>query len=127
MKAAEELQSRGAAVNVLNLTSSRGLFETWQRLQWEQKPGPFDWLIPPNERHAPIITVQDGGIAHALVAGQRLRKQLSCPWEWMNLGSRVPRRILYEHFGIDAEGIVEAGLVALNRGGFVYAILKGSS
>jgi pyruvate dehydrogenase E1 component len=116
VKAAEELHSRGAAVNVLNLTSSRGLFETWQRSQWEQKPGPFDWLIPPNERHAPIITVQDGA-SHTLAWLGSVYGTTVMPLGVDEFGQSGTPQDLYEHFGIDAEGIVEAGLVALNRSG----------
>ena len=116
IKAAEELQSRGAAVNVLNLTSSRRLFETWQALQWEQQPGPFDWLIPPNERHAPIITVHDGA-SHTLAWLGSVYGTTVMPLGVDEFGQSGTPQDLYEHFGIDAEGIVEAGLVALNRCG----------
>ena len=64
--AADALWEEGVAANVLNLTSPRSLFETWQAHQPMSFAGNlFDWLILPSERRAPIVTLQDGG-SHAL-------------------------------------------------------------
>ena len=65
IEAADMLRQQRVAVNVLNMTSPRRLFEAWQAMQQrpehlpsgEDVPTPFDWLIPTNERHAPIVTV----------------------------------------------------------------------
>ena len=116
INAANRLHSEGVAVNVLNLTSPRGLFEAWQEMQWEQTPGPFDWLIPPNERHAPIITVHDGA-SHALAWLGSVYGTLVMPLGVDEFGQSGTPKDLYQHFGIDAEGIVEAALIALNRCG----------
>ena len=85
IEAAEVLREHRVAANVLNMTSPRRLFEAWQTMQ--QAPGygrgtdaaptsegstPFDWLIPTNERHAPIVTIHDGASHALLLAGECL-------------------------------------------------------
>ena len=85
-------------------------------MQWEDTPGPFDWLIPASERHAPIITVHDGA-SHALAWLGSVYGSLVVPLGVDEFGQSGGRADLYKHFGIDAEGIVEAALLALNRCG----------
>ena len=116
VEAVHALHRKGIAVNVLNLTSPRRLFEAWQTMQWEDTHGPFDWLIPPSERHAPIITVHDGA-SHALAWLGSVYGSLVVPLGVDEFGQSGARTDLYKHFGIDPEGIVEATLLALNRCG----------
>ena len=115
-EAVNALHEKGIAVNVLNLTSPRRLFEAWQTMQWEDAPGPFDWLIPTSERHAPIITVHDGA-SHALAWLGSVYGAHVIPLGVDEFGQSGGRMDLYKHFGIDPEGIVEAALLALNRCG----------
>ena len=116
VEAANALNSRGVAVNVLNLTSPRRLFEAWKGTQQASSPSPFDWLIPTNERHAPIITVHDGA-SHALSWLGSVYGTLLIPLGVDQFGQSGTRTDLYRHFGIDAEGIIDAALTALNRCG----------
>ncbi|NJM07571.1 hypothetical protein HC891_17380 [Candidatus Gracilibacteria bacterium] len=64
LAAAELLEREGVAVNVLNLTSARRLFEHWQAAR-KTAVAPLDWLIRPEERQAPIVTAVDAA-AHNL-------------------------------------------------------------
>ena len=122
IEAARTLESQGVAVNVLNLTSSRRLFDAWQAMQQKQGPaGPFDWLIPANERHAPIITVHDGA-SHALAWLGSVYGELVISLGVDNFGQSGTRADLYHHFGIDAEGIADAALAALDRCGLTHSI-----
>lgn len=129
IEAAEILREQRIAANVLNLSSPRRLFEAWQTMQ--QSPGysrgrdatptgegstPFDWLIPTNERHAPIVTVHDGA-AHALSWLGSVYGELVIPLGVDEFGQSGDRAELYRHFGIDAEGIAAAALTALSRCG----------
>lgn len=124
VEAANILRDHRIAVNVLNMTSPRRLFEAWQVMQ--QLPGnpqseedvrtPFDWLIPTNERHAPIVTVHDGA-SHALSWLGGVYGELVIPLGVDEFGQSGERAELYRHFGIDAEGITTAAFTALSRCG----------
>lgn len=118
--AAAYLQREEVAVNVLNLTSPRRLFETWQAAQRRQiqataaqPAAPLGWLIPPAEQQAPIITVHDAA-SHSLA------------WLGSAFGTRVvalgvdsfgqsgTRAALYQHYGISSEAIIEAAFAAID-------------
>ena len=124
IEAANILRDHRIAANVLNMTSPRRLFEAWQVMQ--QLPRhpqsrkdvhtPFDWLIPTNERHAPIVTVHDGA-SHALAWLGSVYGELVIPLGVDEFGQSGDRAELYRHFGIDAEGIATAALTALSRCG----------
>ena len=123
LDAAQQLQKEGIPANVINLTSPRRLFEQWKTMPWgrdwrlmEVTEQPFEWLIPTNERHAPIITVNDGA-SHALSWLGSVFGSLVVPLGVDYFGQSGRRADLYRHFSIDAEGIFNASLVALNRGG----------
>jgi pyruvate dehydrogenase E1 component len=106
--AARYLQREGIAANVLNLTSPRRLYERWQSArQAEIGSAALDWLILPQERHAPIITVHDaashalawlGSVHGAPVAGLGVDR----------FGQSGARNDLYRYAGIDTESIIEA-------------------
>lgn len=109
LKAAAYLWEEGVAANVLNLTSPRKLFAGWRATK--QLPA---WLIPSSERHAPIITVQDGA-AHSLAW---LGSVYGAPGTALGVeqfGQSGARAVLYQHYGIDAMSIAEAAFEMLER------------
>jgi pyruvate dehydrogenase E1 component len=116
VEAADFLRRKGVAVNVLNLTSPRRLFEAWKTGRESHTSNPFDWLIPPNERYAPIVTVHDGA-SHALAWLGSVYGTLVIPLGVDDFGQSGTRADLYRHFGIDAAGIVEGAIAALERCG----------
>jgi pyruvate dehydrogenase E1 component len=113
--AAEYLWQEGVAANVLNLTSPRQLFAQWRATPYHQRTTLFDWLIPAHERHAPIITVQDGA-SHSLAwLGSALGTTL-IPLGVDDFGQSGTGADLYRHFRIDWEAIAGAALAALDAG-----------
>jgi pyruvate dehydrogenase E1 component len=128
VEAARVLDEEGIPANVLNLTSPRLLFEAWQGMQWgdgsrlaptnkqRRQSQPFDWLIPHNERHAPIVAIHDGA-SHALAWLGSVFGSVSIPLGVDNFGQSGTRGELYHHYGIDVDHIVEGALCALNRVG----------
>ena len=119
LEAAAMLQAEGIAVNVLNLTSPRRLFENWRAAQWGRRPGRepsqlLSWLIPPHERRAPIVTVQDGA-SHNLAWLGSLFGSYLIPLGVDDFGQSGTPADLYRHFQIDSQAIFEAALVGLNR------------
>jgi pyruvate dehydrogenase E1 component len=120
VEAARYLRQEGVAVNVLNLVSQRQLFETWQAARREQvqdpfgpSGGPFDWLILPEERRAPIVTVLDGA-SHSLSWLGSIYGALVISLGVDTFGQTGTRADLYRHFRIDAEHIAEAAFSALD-------------
>ena len=121
VKAADSLRRRGIAVNVLNLTSPRRLFEAWRTGSPDPLGrNPFEWLIPAHERYAPIITIHDGA-SHALAWFGSVFGAVVIPLGVDTFGQSGTRADLYHHFGIDAHGIVDAALLGLRRCGFLDA------
>ena len=110
LAAAAELEAEGIPVNVINLTSPRRLYEQWQNGTLAS----FDWLIPANERHAPLIVVNDGAShAHAWLGGV-----FGMPVTTLGVdvfGQSGTRAALYQAMQIDTAGIVGAALRALNQ------------
>ena len=107
--AAVYLWREGIAANVLNLTSPRRLFETWRTTPRSAQNTLFSWLILPEERHAPIITVQDGA-SHALAwLGSALQAPV-IPLGVDHFGQSGTQSELYHHFAIDWEAIAAAAL-----------------
>ncbi len=102
LAAAQQLQTQGRAVNVINVTSSRKLFESWKADQ-----NALDWLVPEDERNAPMVIVNDGAShAHAWLGsalGMRVRT-LGVD----TFGQSGTRADLYAHMGIDADAVVRA-------------------
>ncbi len=123
LTAAEALREEGIPANVLNLTSPRRLFEAWQANPWGRGPAllpaennPFDWLIPLNERYAPVVTVLDGA-SHTLAWLGSVFGTAVVPLGVDQFGQVGTRAELYHHYQIDAEAIVDAALTALSRSG----------
>ena len=119
MEAAALLQAEGIAVNVLNLTSPRRLYENWRAAQWGRRPERtpsrlLSWLIPPDQRQAPIVTVQDGA-SHNLAWLGSLFGSYLIPLGVDDFGQSGTPADLYRHFEIDSRAIFESALVALNR------------
>jgi pyruvate dehydrogenase E1 component len=106
--AADYLRREGVAVNLLNLTSPRRLYERWRA------GGDLAWLIPPAEAAAPIITVHDAA-SHALAW---LGAVYGAPVTALGVdgfGQSGGREALYRAFGLDVESIVAAGFAAADR------------
>ncbi len=115
--AVEALWEEGVAANVLNLTSPRCLFEKWRAHGATQRSTDlFSWLIPPAERAAPIVTVQDGA-SHTLAWLGSVFGQLAYPLGVDEFGQSGARTDLYRHFKINAEAIVAAAFEALEAVG----------
>jgi pyruvate dehydrogenase E1 component len=112
--AAEYLWQEGVAANVLNLTSPRRLFEQW-RANMPGTPAAqlFDWLIPPGERRAPIVTIQDGA-SHSLAWLGSVFGAPVYPLGVDDFGQSGARTDLYHHFNIDAEAMIVAALNAVD-------------
>lgn len=117
MDAAEALKTQGIPANVLNLTSAQRLYEAWSEHHNEnEQESPFTWLLPPGERHAPIITVLDGA-SHALAWLGSVYGMRTYPLGVDHFGQSGSRAALYEHFGINAQSIVTSARRALTRSG----------
>ena len=119
VEAAAMLQAEGIAVNVLNLTSPRRLFEQWWASRWGRGPAEegdelLSWLIRPQERRAPVVTVQDGS-SHYLAWMGSLFGSYLVPLGVDDFGQSGTRADLYRHFQIDSQAIFKAALVAQNR------------
>jgi pyruvate dehydrogenase E1 component len=104
LEAAAYLQREGVAVTVLNLVSPKRLFERWRAARDRD---PLGWLVLPEERRAPIVTVQDGA-SHSLAW---LGSVYGVPVAALGVddfGQSGARADLYRHFGIDPASIAEA-------------------
>jgi pyruvate dehydrogenase E1 component len=113
LAAAGYLQREGVAASVLCVVSPRRLFEGWQAARRANGADPMAWLFRPEERGAPIVTVQDGA-SHSLAW---LGGVYGAPVTALGVdafGQSGARGDLYRHFGIDAAGIAEAAFAALD-------------
>ena len=115
--AAEYLREEGVAAQVLNLTSPRRLFETWRAAGSGSANGDgaaLAALIPPHERRAPIVTIQDGA-SHSLAW---LGSIYGAPVTALGVdafGQVGSRDDLYKKFHLDTLSIVEAAFAAVDR------------
>ncbi|RIK45328.1 MAG: pyruvate dehydrogenase [Chloroflexi bacterium] len=122
LDAARLLHEEGVAANVLNLTSAQLLFKEWQAQQrWamgiDSAPPPqphLDTLVPPDERHAPIVAVLDGA-SHALAWLGSVHGAQVISLGVDDFGQSGSRADLYHHYGIDAEHIASAAFATLDR------------
>ncbi len=121
VEAARRLQAEGVAVNVINVTSPQRLYNTITasrgallRDAWQQPDmGHLATLIPRNERRAPIVTVQDGA-SHSLAFLGSAWGTPVVPLGVDEFGQSGARNDIYRKVGIDADRIVNAGLLALD-------------
>ena len=118
--AARQLHDEGVAANVIALTSPQKVFDGWQKRQRQsmanggkREPIHFDTLIPPAERHAPIVTVLDGA-SHALSWLGSVYGAPSIALGVDEFGQSGSRPDLYRHYGIDAEHIASAAFAMLD-------------
>ena len=119
--AAKMLHQEGVAANVINVTSPgllyHGLAEA-RRSHLRQgttgaEAGHLSELILPEERRAPLVTVQDGA-SHALsFLGSAFGARV-VPLGVDEFGQSGTRADLYRYYAIDAESIVSAALLALD-------------
>ncbi len=121
VEAARVLHEEGVAANVLNLTSPgqlyRGLAEArrghLRRGTAVLDAGHLGELIPAQEQQAPIVTVQDAA-SHALAFLGSAFGAPVIPLGVDDFGQSGSRADLYRHYGVDAESIVSAALLALD-------------
>jgi len=119
--AARALHEEGVAANVLNLTSPGllycGLAESRRAHLRRGTAGPeaghLDGLIPPEERPAPIVAVHDSA-SHALAFLGSAFGAPVVPLGVDEFGQSGTRAELYQYYGLDAESIVSAALLALD-------------
>jgi pyruvate dehydrogenase E1 component len=117
MDAAAELNRQGIPANVLNLTSPQRLYEAWRDGgDTRELDSPFAWLLPPDERYAPIITVLDGA-SHALAWLGSVYGMRTYPLGVDEFGQSGDRASLYQRFAINAQSIVATARRALIRNG----------
>ncbi|HET6451997.1 MAG TPA: pyruvate dehydrogenase, partial [Spirochaetia bacterium] len=113
--AAEYLEREGVAANVIHLVSPRRARESWQ-----SRAGSEDHvmarLIPPAQRRAPIVTVQDGA-ASALSWVGGVFGQPTTPLGVCRFGQSGLRQDLYRSMHIDVDSILCAAFEAVERSG----------
>jgi pyruvate dehydrogenase E1 component len=113
--AAEALWNEGIAANVLNLTSPRRLYELWKSYTaTSPAASPWDWLILPEERRFPIVTIHDGA-SHSLAW---LGSVFGAPVHSLGVdefGQSGSRKDLYSHYQINSEAIVTAAFDILDQ------------
>ncbi len=121
IEAARRLHEEGAAANVILVTSADRLYAAVRKARQEQLAnayapldlGHIETLIQPDERKAPIVTVQDGA-SHSLAFLGAIWGVPTVPLGVDDFGQSGSRAELYRHYGIDADQIVNAALLALD-------------
>jgi pyruvate dehydrogenase E1 component len=121
IEAARRLHDEGVAANVINVTSADRLFDALRRArraQLRDAHAPLDLghlakLIPAEERRAPIVTIQDGA-SHSLAFLGSVFGVPVVPLGVDEFGQSGSRQALYEATGIDANQILNAGMLALD-------------
>lgn len=119
VEAAARLVEEEIAANVINITSPSEIYRLFRERRRSgveasspHGQGSFDWLILPEERRAPIVTVQDAA-SHSLsfLGGIFGVPVISLGVD--EFGQSGTRGDLYHATGIDVDAIVGAGLHAL--------------
>ncbi len=121
LEATRRLHQEGVSANLINLTSPRRLYTGWQNLRrrnlktssLDLSDGELEKLFPAAERHAPIITVQDGA-SHSLAWLGSVFGSPVISLGVDDFGQSGERAELYHYFGIDADSIFNAALTALD-------------
>lgn len=123
VEAAQRLSTEGIAAHVLHITSPQKLFalfteECHRRLNNPMMTGPsghLETLFSPNDRFAPIVTVQDAS-AHSLAFLGGLSGAPTIPLGVDRFGQSGTQEDLYRYVGISIDDIVSAGYVAWESG-----------
>ena len=123
VEAAHQLASEGIAANVLHVTSPQKLFSLFTEERHHRLHNPMtlgqsshlDTLFSPEERHAPIVTVQDAS-AHSLAFLGSLYGVPTIPLGVDRFGQSGSQMDLYRYTGISIDDIVSAGYLALELG-----------
>ncbi len=118
--AARRLHEEGVAANVINVTSAERLYRTLRSARDAQLADArrqlnlehLATLFPREERHAPIVTVQDGA-SHGLAFLGSIYGAPTVPLGVDTWGQSGSRAALYEYAGIDSDQIVNAAMLAL--------------
>ena len=118
--ASARLHDEGIAANVIAVTSPERLFASLRSSRRAllknaaTRPdlGHLETLIPPSERRAPIVTVQDGA-SHSLAFLGSIWGAPVVPLGVDEFGQSGTRADLYRATGIDADQIVNAAMLAL--------------
>ena len=120
INAAAILHAEGVAANVIHVTSAERLYDALRDARRAQladahRPlnlGHLETLLPPEERRAPVVTVQDGA-SHSLAFLGSVYGVPVVPLGVDQFGQSGSREALYRHTGIDTGQIVNAGMLAL--------------
>ncbi len=123
VEAARRLSREGVAANVLHVTSPQKLFSLFTKERHHRLHNPMalvpgshlDTLFPPEERHAPIVTVQDAS-AHSLAFLGSLHGVPTIPLGVDRFGQSGSQADLYQYAGISVNDIISAGYLALDLG-----------
>ena len=115
VEAAEYLEREGVAARVIHLVSPRRAREDWMAHREDGRHA-LAGLIPPSQRAAPIVTVQDGA-AGALEWVGGVFGQPTTPLGVCHFGQSGSRQDLYRCMNIDVESIAAAAFDAVDRSG----------
>ena len=121
LEAATALAAEGVAANVVDVTSADLLYRSWRAslvaavdvAGEPPAPSQVDRLFPPGQRSAPIVTVHDA--AHTLSWLGSVHGAPLVPLGVDAFGQVGSVGELFAHFRLDADAIVNAALVALDR------------
>ena len=121
VEAAHRLSLEGVAANVLHVTSPQKLFSLFTEERHRRLHNPtvqsshLDTLFPPEERHTPIVTVQDAS-AHSLAFLGSLHGVPTIPLGVDRFGQSGSQADLYRYAGISVDDIISAGYLAWELG-----------
>ncbi|PJF47142.1 MAG: pyruvate dehydrogenase [Candidatus Thermofonsia Clade 3 bacterium] len=115
LEAAHYLESEGASVNLINLTSPRRAYDDWHAAQQRGDDAHhLAMLIPADARRAPILTVHDAA-PHALAWVGSVFGQKTRALGVNKFGQSGYRADLYRYFHIDAESIIRHGFALVDE------------
>ena len=114
--ASRDLAGDELYVNVINVTSSDLLHRGWvasgrARMSGQARPHHLEQLIPPAERHCPVVTVMDGH-PHALSFLGSVFGAPTIPLGVDEYGQSGSRQELYDHYRIGLRSMIEAAVAA---------------
>ncbi len=120
VEAAHLLAEEGIAANVLVITSPESLFASLREARRQRRHaaasrgdlGQLDILLPPSERHAPLVTVHDAS-AHSLAFMGSVFGTPTVPLGVDQFGQSGSLSDLYRYTGIGKEDIMSAAYLAL--------------